>query len=79
MSKTWYGSFTVGDGAHFHALIKQILDGRWRALAIVRTETEQQSSTVETFPTEEAARAWVDRAAVRRGFMSYQPEIIRQP
>jgi hypothetical protein len=79
MSKTWYGSLTVGDGAQFHALIKQMLDGRWRALAIVRTETEQQSSTVETFRTEEAARAWVERAAVHRGFMSYEPEIMRRP
>lgn len=78
MAKTWHRSLTAGDGAHFHALIKQMLDGRWQALAIVGTETEQQSSTVETFQTEEAARAWVDRAAIHRGFTSYEPEIMRQ-
>jgi hypothetical protein len=79
MAKTWHRSLTAGDGAHFHALIKEAQDGRWRALAVVRTETEQQSSTVETFRTEVAARAWVNRAAVHRGFTSYEPEIMRQP
>ena len=78
MPKTWHRSLTADDGAHFHALIKEAPDGRWRALAVVRTETELQSSTVETFPTEKAARAWVDRAAAHRGFASYVPEIIRQ-
>jgi hypothetical protein len=79
MAKTWHRSLTAADGAQFHALIKQVLDGRWCALAVVQTETEQQSSTVETFWTEEAARAWVDRAAIQRGFTSYKPDIVRQP
>ena len=79
MAKTWHRSLTAGDGARFHALIKEAQDGRWWVLAVVRTETEQQSSAVEIFRTEEAARAWVDRAAVHRGFTSYEPEIMRQP
>jgi hypothetical protein len=79
MAKTWHRSLTAADGAQFHALIKQASVGRWCALAVVQTETEQQSSAVETFRTEEAARAWVDRAAVQRGFISYEPEIMRQP
>jgi hypothetical protein len=79
MAKTWHRSLTAGDGAQFYALIKQASDGQWRALAVVQTETEQQSSTVESFQTEEAARAWVDRAAIQRGFTSYEPEIMRKP
>jgi hypothetical protein len=79
MAKTWHRSITAADGAQFCALIKQASVGRWYALAAVQSETEQQSSTVETFRTEEAARAWVDRAAIQRGFISYEPKIMRQP
>ena len=74
-------TFTGADGAVFYALIEEMPDGMWRASGVVRLDKKSkvQSSGVEICPTEEAARAWVDKAARSRGFNSCKLQVRRQP
>jgi hypothetical protein len=76
-------NLTAADGAEFHALIEEMPDGTWRASGVVRldkkSEMLEQTSGIEMYPTEEAARAWVDRAGAARGFKSCKLNVSRQP
>ena len=76
-------SLTAADGAEFHALIEEMADGMWRASGVVRLDKKfellQQTSGVEIFPTEKAARAWVHRAGAARGFKSCKIQVLPQP
>jgi hypothetical protein len=72
-------TLTATDGAEFIPLIEECEDGRWRASAVVRLvrkdETLEQSSGIEMFPDQPAARGWVEKAASTRGFTKYQLHI----
>lgn len=76
-------SLTAADGAVFYALIEEMPDGMWRASGVVRldkkSEVQEQTSGIEMFPTEKAARDWVDRAGAARGFKSCKLNVRRQP
>jgi len=76
-------NLTAADGAKFYALIEEMLDGQWRASGVVRlnknSEVREQTSGIEMFPTEKAARAWVGSASAARGFKSYSLNVRRQP
>jgi hypothetical protein len=76
--KTWQRRTLVAsdNGAEFIPLIEECEDGQWRASATVRVQegndTLDQSSGIEMFPNETAARDWVARAASTRGFTKYR-------
>ena len=57
-------SLTAADGAVFFALIEELPDATWRASGVVRLDRKSeilgQTSGVEMFATEEAARASVE-------------------
>lgn len=76
-------NLTAADGAKFFALIEEMPDGMWRASGVVRldkrSEIQEQTSGIEMFPTEETARAWVERAGAARGFTSWNLSVRRQP
>jgi hypothetical protein len=79
---------TVADGAVFRADIYEMPDGAWRASGIVRLDEKfgmqeqivliRQTSEIEMFPTEQAARARIDRAGAARGFKSYKLKVHYQ-
>jgi hypothetical protein len=75
-------SLTASDGAEFRAMIEEMPDGTWRASGVVRLdkkfEVQEQTSGIEMCATEEAARAWVDRAGAARGFTSCKLEVKRR-
>jgi hypothetical protein len=75
-------TLTAADGATFHAMIEEMPDGNWRASGVVRldkkSEMQEQTSGVEMFPTEAAARAWVEKAGASRGFKSCKLQVRRQ-
>jgi hypothetical protein len=76
-------TLTAADGAEFHALIEEQPDGTWRASSVVRLDKKyevlEQTLDIKMFPTESAARAWVDKAGATRGFKSCKLQVRRKP
>jgi hypothetical protein len=76
-------NLTAADGAEFHAMIEETPEGQWRASAHVRlvnrSHVDEQTSGIEMFHTQDAAREWAGRAAAARGFSTYKLEVVPQP
>jgi hypothetical protein len=68
---------------NFTPMIEEMPDGQWRASAHVRLvkpfHVDEQTSGIEMFPADDAARKWAGRAAAARGFSTYKLEVVPQP
>jgi hypothetical protein len=74
---------TAADGAVFHVLIEEMPDEQWRVSGQAKldrkSQIEVQTSDIEMYPSEEAAREWANAAAKARGFARFGLDVIRQP